>query len=42
MTSVVTLIKILVKIIKINIAIFKLSGAADRWVDAMEERYGIK
>ena len=37
----VTIIKILVKIIKINIAIFKLSGAADRWVDEMEARYGI-
>ena len=38
----VTMIKILVKIIKIQIAIFKLSGAAQRWVDRMEERYGIE
>ena len=41
MNTVVTLIKILVKIIKINIALFKLSGAAQRWVDDMEARYGI-
>ncbi len=37
----VTLIKILVKIIKIQIAIFKLSGGVDRWVERMEEKYGI-
>ena len=38
----VTLIKILVKIIKINIMLFKLSGGAQRWVDEMEARYGIE
>ena len=38
----VTIIKILVKIIKIMIAVFKLSGEAERWVDDMEERYGLK
>lgn len=38
----VTMVKILVKIIKICIAMFKLSGAADKWVDDMERRYGIK
>ena len=37
----VTIIKILVKIIKIQIAVFKLSGARKRWVEEMEERYGI-
>ena len=37
----VTMIKILVKIIKICIAVFKLSGGAQRWVDDMESRYGI-
>ncbi len=37
----VTLIKIFVKIVKISIAVFKLSGAADAWVERMEERYGI-
>ena len=37
----VTIIKILVKIIKIWIAVFKLSGGAQRWVNEMEERYGI-
>ena len=42
MSIVVTLIKILVKIIKIWIIMFKWSGAAERWVDAMEERYGIR
>ena len=38
----VTMIKILVKIIKISIALFKLSGGAQRWVDDMEARYGIE
>ena len=37
----VTMIKILVKIIKIQIALFKLSGWAQDWVDDMEARYGI-
>ena len=37
----VTMIKILVKIIKIWIAVFKLSGGAQKWVDEMEARYGI-
>ncbi len=40
--TVVTMIKILVKIIKISIAIFKLTGGPQRWVDEMEERYGIE
>ncbi len=37
----VTMIKIFVKIIKLAIAAFKLSGRAKEWVDDMEERYGI-
>ena len=37
----VTMIKIFVKIIKLAIAAFKLSGKAREWVDDMEERYGI-
>ncbi len=37
----VTIIKIFVKIIKIQIALFKLSGRAQTWVDDMEARYGI-
>ncbi len=35
----VTLIKILVKIIKIQIAMFKLSGWAQDFVDYLERRY---
>ena len=35
------MIKILVKIIKIWIFMFKMSGRAQDWVDRMEERYGI-
>ena len=38
----VTIIKIFVKIIKISIAVFKLSGAAQAWADDLAERYGVE
>lgn len=37
--AVVTMVKIFVKIVKIMIALFKLGGGAQAWVDAMESRY---
>jgi hypothetical protein len=40
--EVVTIIKIFVKIIKISIAVFKLSGAAQAWADHLAERYGVE
>ncbi len=38
----VTMVKIFVKLVKLAIAVFKLSGAAKVWVDNLEERYGIE
>lgn len=38
----VTIIKIFVKIIKISIAVFKLSGAAQAWADDLAERYSVE